>query len=243
MNDVNRIFAALARSGRDLLRPAILFEALWPPVAASVLWLIVGGLVWEPASTLLTEWLPDWSAARWFARVELGLAQLMLILLFLPLVYLTTLLFLSAFAIPRMMGRVAARDYPDLARYGSPAAALWGSLLNGLGASLVYLLAWLVCLPLVWLPGVLPTVAVLLTGWLNARTFRFDALAEHATSAERRTLFSRRRWSFFALGLVGAFLALLPFFNLLAPAYTALAFIHFALSALRVLRRGEGVVL
>lgn len=237
------IWPALFYAARDLLHPRILVHALWPPFLALFAWLLIAWFVWQPAATILSGWLSDRSSELWYARLEWGLVQFLLLFAFLPLVYLTTLFFLGAIALPRMMREIAAREYADLERYGSSSAALFGSLANGLGSALLYLLAWLLCLPLFLIPGAVLIVPLLLTAWLNTRTFAFDALAEHASPAERKTILKRQRGAFFLAGLVGALVAFVPILNLLAPAFTALSFVHLGLTALRRARREKGGIL
>jgi uncharacterized protein involved in cysteine biosynthesis len=169
------------------------------------------------------------------------LVHVVLVLLFAPLIYVTTLLLVAAFALPRMMAIVAARDYPEVSRHGTPATALWGSIGNTLAASAIFVVGWIVSLPLLLVPGGLLVLPLAWSAWLNQRTFRFDVLAEHATTDERRTLVVQERSRFWGAGLVSALLAHVPFANVLAPAFAALVFTHLGLSALRRLREREGV--
>ena len=61
----------------------------------------------------------------------------------------------------------------------------------------------------------------------------YDALAEHATTAELAAIRQDRRWVLLALGGVMALLTGVPLLGLLAPSIAALAYIHFCLEALR----------
>ncbi len=98
-------------------------------------------------------------------------------------------------------------------------------------------------LPLLLIPGALLVLPLLWSAWLNQRTFRFDALAEHATRAEMQSLIAENRSSFYIAGLGTAAVAHVPLFNLLAPAFAALVFVHLGLAALRRRRQQGGVVL
>jgi uncharacterized protein involved in cysteine biosynthesis len=98
---------------------------------------------------------------------------------------------------------------------------------------------WLLTLPL-WLFGLPAAVLpILLTGWLNERLFRYDALAEHASREEYLQLVRRQRWPLLGLGMVAAVLQTVPVINLFAPVYSGLIFVHFGLAGLRRLRRNE----
>lgn len=237
---IETLMNALARAGRDLLRPALLFQVIWPPLTAFLLWSVVAWFAWLPAADWIVTQLPDWSWLNWFGP---WLAHVAVFLVFAPLVYVTALLFIAAFALPRMMAIVAARDYPDVSRQGSPQAALWGSVWNTLVAGTIFIVGWLVSLPLLLIPGALFVLPLLWSAWLNQRAFRFDALAEHALPDERETLFQRERGNLFAAGLASALAGYVPVIHLLAPGFAALLFVHLCLAALRDLRKREGITL
>lgn len=229
---------ALVRAVRDLGRGEILWQALWPPVAALVLWSAVAMAAWLPMSEWLLARLPEW---RWLDWLGAWLVHVALFFVFAPLIYFTAVLLVAVIALPRMMAIVAARDYPDVARHGSPGAAFWGGLGNTLAAGAVFVLGWLLSLPLLLIPGVLLVLPLLWSAWLNQRTFRFDALAEHATPAERAILIQRQGGGYWGAGLASALVAHVPLINLLAPAFAGLVFIHLCLAGLRALREREGV--
>ena len=234
------LLRALSRAARDLLRPALLFQVLWPPIAAFLLWSAVAWFAWLPAAEWIEAQFPDWAWLNWFGP---WLSHLAVFLAFAPLIYVTALLLLAAFALPRMMTIVAARDYPDLSRQGSAQAALWGSVWNTLAAGSVFIVGWLISLPLLLIPGALLVLPLLWSAWLNQRAFRFDALAEHALPVERERLFRRERSNLFGAGLVSALATYVPVLHLAAPGFAALLFVHLCLGALRELRREEGITL
>jgi len=110
-------------------------------------------------------------------------------------------------------------------------------------AGAIFIVGWLVSLPLLLIPGALFVLPLLWSAWLNQRAFRFDALAEHATPGERETLFRRERGNLFAAGLTSALVGYVPVIHLLAPGFAALLFVHLCLAALRDLRNEEGITL
>ncbi len=232
------VFAAFIRAARDLARREILVHALWPPLVSLAAWAGMAAALWEPAHASLAAMLPNWSwlTASWIAD---WLVTAILLMALAPLVYFTALLLVATFALPLMMSVVAARDYPDLSRYGTN--AVWGSVANTLLAGLVFILGWLVTLPLLLIPGVLLVMPLAWAAWLNQRTFRFDALAEHATADERRRVIGRSKPQLLVAGAGTALLAYVPLLNLLAPALAALVFVHLCLGGLRRLRAEEGI--
>jgi uncharacterized protein involved in cysteine biosynthesis len=232
------ILDAISRAFRDLFRFQVLWIVVWPILAATLLWVILGVAFWSSfsgwiASGLTAIGIQEWLEGvepRWIAYGIQGVAHL---ILFVPLVFVTALVITALFAMPALVHLVANRDYPQLKRENGGGIA--GSLLNALLAIGIFIAIWLVTLPL-WLIGagvVIPFVAV---AYLNQRLFRYDALAEHASREEMRVLFSARRSSLWGLGLLTGLVQFIPLLNLFAPVLAALAFIHFGLARLAELR-------
>ncbi|MGE5468234.1 MAG: EI24 domain-containing protein [Ignavibacteria bacterium] len=195
------VFAAFTKAGRDLTRPGMLWHAVWPMLVALVAWGFVASLVWAPGVAFIGGLLPgfDFSAWPWLAHWA---AVFLLLAGFASLVYATALLLVALIGLPRMLALVAARDYPDVLRHGDN--AFWGSLWNTLGACAIFIVGWLFTLPLLLIPGAVLVLPLLWTAWFNQRTFRFDALAEHATRIFPSSICSRlrsRRWCSCTSGL------------------------------------------
>lgn len=235
---MSEVLRACFLASRDLLRPGMLLQALWPPLASLFVWALVARAIWAPARERLQASFPDWS---WLTQGWLAdwVANIFLLMGFAPLVYFTTLMLLAAFALPRMMTIVADSDYPDIVRQGR--GALWGSIVNTLVAGSLFVIGWLLTLPFILIPGVLLVMPFFWLAWINQRTFRFDALAEHATPPERSRIVREARTPLYMAGGISALLAHVPIVNFLAPAWTALLFVHLCLMRLRLERR-EGTV-
>jgi hypothetical protein len=236
---MHEVFAASVRAIRDLGRGDILWHALWPPLLALFAWAGVAWLSWMTLAAWLIDKLPDWS---WLAWLGPYLVHVVLVLCFAPLIYVTALLLVAVIALPRMMAIVAARDYPDVSRQASAASAFVGSLSNTVAASVVFVVGWMLTLPLLLVPGGLLVLPLLWSAWLNQRTFRFDVLAEHATAEERNKLIDRARGRFRLAGVMSALAAQVPIVNLLAPAFGALLFTHLGLALLRQERGLNGII-
>lgn len=234
------VVAAFTKSLRDLTRPAVLWHALWPPLAALLLWIAIGFAAWTHGLALMERMLPGlpWAGWEWVAQWA---AVFLLLAAFAALTYITAILLVAVFALPLLINLVAADHYPDLGRHGEN--VFWASLGNTLGAGAIFLIGSLTMLPLLLIPGALLVLPLLWSAWLNQRTFRFDALAEHATQSEMQFLVRDDRKRFYIAGLSTAAVAYVPLLNLLAPAFAALVFVHLGLAALRRQREEGGVVL
>lgn len=234
------VIAAFTKAARDLTRGEMLWHAVWPMLVALALWGFVGTLVWARGIALISEMLPAGEGTIWSSLAHWGAVFLMLAALA-SLVYATALVLVAVVGLPRMLSLVAARDYPDVQRHGDN--AFWGSLWNTLASGGIFVVGGLLTLPLLLVPGAILVLPLAWTSWLNQRTFRFDALAEHATRSEMNALIARGRLRFYVIGLGTALTVHIPILNLLSPAYTALVFVHFALGSLRALRRERGIEL
>ena len=204
--------------------------ALW--LGGSILlWIVIGALVLDPASHALAPMLGTGIGAQISAGL-LVLAALALAAL------LTALVAIAVFTMPTVVKLVAVRRYPDLERRHG---GTWhGSLVN-VGVALgVFVPLWLLSFLLLPLAPLYFAASWCLTGWLNQRVFRYDALADHADRAELAALPRAMRGRLLLLGVVLAPLALVPFVNLLLPMLAALAFTCLCLDALARSRAAQG---
>jgi CysZ protein len=242
---MTNILRAFGLALRSLTQRGVLWHLLWPALLALALWLGMGIWLWLPVVEGLMEWiiglpwLGDWlSTSALGSAAVLVFVQILLALLLVPLIYVTAALLVAAIGLPLMLERVARRDYADLElrRGGSNL----GSVLNACKAGLLFVLGFVLTLPLWLIPGVGLVLSVLLTAWLNQRAFTYDALMLHADREELARLPRSLKGATFGLGAGSALFAYVPLVNLFAPAFCGLAFVHFMLEALRRDRAGKG---
>jgi CysZ protein len=157
-------------------------------------------------------------------------ADVVLVLLLVPLVYLTALFILGAFGMQKMVDHVAQRSFPALERRrgGSVAGSVWNSVAALGGMAALFLMG----LPLWLLPPLWPLIPLAIFAWGNQKLLRYDALAEHADRQEMRAIFRERRGHLYLLGLLLALVAYIPVVGFVAPVLFGLAFIRYLLGAL-----------
>ncbi len=237
---MSEIVKALVAALASIMRPRMLLLLLWPLAVALVLWLALAYLFWTQAAAWIElqfaqSTLIAWAITLWpLVHLAGHLASILLGLLFVPLVLATAVLIIGIFAMPQMVEEVAQRAYPQLAR--RQGGSFVGSAWNGLAALAWLALFALLSLPLWLFPPLWPLLSVLLVAYLNQRVYRYDALAEHASVEEMRTLLARHRGGYFLLGLATALAGLVPFFGFFVPVYAGLAFVHYCLARLDALR-------
>lgn len=238
---MNAILLSLQRAARDLLSPRMFALAFWPMVLSLLLWGALAwgfGAAWKAEIALFLQGTPLADLAAWLGTEWLTAyaALFVLVLLWLPAMYVTALLITSVALMPVIVKFVATEHYPALERRQGGSFA--GSVFNGVVALVLYLLAWLILLP-VWLfaPfGIL--ISVLLNAWLNQKLFMYDALADHADADELKGLRHAGGWRLFSLSSLLGLLHFVPVINFVAPVYMALAFAHHGLDALNRHRQG-----
>ncbi|MGH8750342.1 MAG: EI24 domain-containing protein [Burkholderiales bacterium] len=236
---MNSIFNALAEALASLFHPKMLALVLWPLLLSFFIW---GGLAfwfWQDWVAATSGFLASTSVDGFLLRFQIhGLAATLGVilawLLVLPCILITALLVASVIAMPVMVKHVAARDFPALEKKAG--GTVIGSVWNALVAVLVFLVLWVITLPL-WLFG-LPALMlpVLLAAYLNQRLFRYDALAEHASREEFGQILERAGGRLYVLGAALGLIQFIPVVNLFSPIYIGLAFTHFCLDELRELR-------
>jgi uncharacterized protein involved in cysteine biosynthesis len=214
---MNGVVTAYGRALRSQFTGRMLLLSLVPLLLSVALW---GGLLWLWLQPML-DWLQDLFTEHGGFRASssvlsmLGLSMLKAMavplaamLLLLPLMIASSLLFMGVVAMPAIARHVGARRYAGLERRHG--GSLLGSLAVNLSGILVFALLWLVTLPLYAVPPLALLAQALLWGWLTARVMSYDALADYASVEERRALARRRRWPLLAIGTVSGLAGALP---------------------------------
>lgn len=133
---------------------------------------------------------------------------LVAIVLLLPLMIGTCLLFMGVAAMPAITRHVAQRRFATLEQ--KQGGSLLGSVAVNLGALTVFAVLWLVTLPLYALAPLALLAQALLWGWLTARVMSYDALATHASADERAVLVRRHRLPLLVIGTASGLAGALP---------------------------------
>ena len=232
------VLGALGHGLVNLFHPRMLWLMVWPMLVSLAVWGTLALVFWTQLAFWLAGLLNRFALGT--VRLELGdlamfLANVALLLLFVPLVYLTALFILGAFGMQKMVEHVASRSFAQLERRrgGGTAGSVWNAIVAFAGM----LLLFAVSLPLWLIPVLWPVITLAILTWVNQRLLRYDALAEHASAAEMARVFREHRGSLLGLGFLLALAAYVPFLGFVAPAVFGLAFIRYLLGALEAIRR------
>ena len=236
------VMLALARTFANLKSGKVWLYVLTPALLSLMLTigLAVWGLGWlvqqvmdYPPMTLLVGW-----GLVWLAYILAYLGGWMAIF---AIAYLAASLLAAIVIMPLMLKHLSDTEYQDVAPMGRDSFV--AAVGNSVVATVLFIVGWLVSIPLWLIPGFSLLIPLLLMGWLNRRTFAYDALSMHATAGEWQAVRTGQKAPLFMLGLTMALLAHIPFVGLLVPALAALSFVHYGLEALRRSRGGAIVTI
>jgi len=256
---------SLWRAAAYCLHIRVILYSLLPLVLMVAIAFGAGWFFWESAIDTVAAALGSWElvtvAHEWLSSVGLTglksvLPPLIVLLIATPVIVMLSLLAVATLMTPAMVRFVAARRFETLAqRHGG---SFLSSVLGGLGATALALLAIVVSMPLWLIPPLVLVVPPLIWGWLTYRVMTYDVLADHASADERIELVRRHRPYLLAIGVITGYLGAAPsivwasgvMFIIWAPvlipvaiwiytlvfAFSALWFAHYGLSALQALR-------
>jgi len=188
-----------------------------PLVLTLLLW---GAVLWTGLQPLL-DWLQGvFADYGWFetsgsmlATLGLGVLKVMVvpllaIALLLPLMIGSALLFMGVIAMPAIERHVGNNHYPKLEK--KEGGSFMGSVAINVGSTAVFAVLWLLTLPLYAVPPLAWLVQACLWAWVTSRVMSYDALAAHASPAERQELMRRHRGALWAIGFASGLAGALP---------------------------------
>lgn len=262
------IGVAYGRALLAQLRPGMLLLSAVPFVLSLVLWGVILFFGMNPALDALHTFFTEYDlfpaasstlSSLGLSAVKAVVVPLLAVLLLLPLMIITALVFMGLFAMPAIVNHAATR-FPALER--KEGGSLIGGAALALGAFVVFVVVYLVTLPLYAVPPLAVLVHAFMWGWLTYRVVTYDALASHASSEERHTIMKLHRRRLLAIGMVSGAAGAIPglawvggavlnvvLFPLLAALsiwlyvlvffFTGLWFTFYCLQALEELRAGR----
>jgi hypothetical protein len=209
----------------------MLLLTILPFLVSLVIW---GGILWWKLQTVI-DWLYAYFMSNngfdissgvlsWFnmGALKTVVVPLLAMWAFLPLMMVTTLLFVALMVIPLISRHVGRRHYPLLEKKQGGTFA--GSLKTTLLCFGIFAFAWIVTLPLTFVPPVAMILHPVLLGWLTYRIMVYDVLADYATPEEFAMLLRKHRWGLLSIGIVAGLFGAAPTLIWLGGVLTMLFF-------------------
>ncbi len=247
------------------LHPKVILLSLLPLLFAMGTASLLAYFFWQSAqeallgmldASVFVTTLAAWLAAVGLPALKAMLAPLILIVVLTPLVVVCTVLLVSTLMTPGLVRVVASRRFPELERRHG--ASFVASLGWALISCTLALAATIFTAPMWILPPLVLLIPPAIWAWLTYRVMAFDALADHASSAERQTILANHKSALISMGFVVGFLGATPSLlwsmglmaiamaPLLLPlsvwlytvvfVFASLWFVHYCLAALEALR-------
>lgn len=263
------MFDAFWRAAAYCFRPRVMLLSVLPLV---VMLVALGGwsyFYWSGAVATMQHWVETIGWLRtvfsWFGSsgtegFAAGIAPFVVLILITPVAAVVALLVIALLMTPALVNMVTEQRFARLEK--KQGMGLVTSVLWALSTSAVAIVAFVVTMPLWLIPPLVLIVPPVIWGWLTYRVMSVDALAEHASKAERDTLLQRHRWPLLLMGIISGYIGIAPSvvwasgmvftigFVVLVPiavwiyaitfAFSSLWFIHFCLAALQQLRIENG---
>ncbi|SAL62317.1 membrane protein [Caballeronia terrestris] len=262
MNDLLRSFV---RALANAFHPKMLWLTFMPFAVATAGWGVLLWYFWQTLTGAASGWLDGWALTSMmyrlfdsfgFASLHSVIAPFLVVVMTIPLIVVTVLLLIATMSMPSVIKLLTRRQYATLEeRHGG---SWYGSLGHSVITTVVCLVLLVVTLPLWLIPPFFALIPPLLWGWLTYRVMTYDALAVHASAAERRAIVRGARWPLLGIGIASGLLSslptmlwawsvwLLPLFPVVAAVtiwiyayilvFSALWFAHYCLHALERLR-------
>jgi len=239
---------ALVRAVGSQLHPRMIFALFLPVVITMLLAIILLWFGWTPITTWLASLLNDsaipgtvgpWVGTAGMAAMKAWMIPIAAAIILLPMAGIVGLAVAAIWVMPLVLAHVGQRNYPDVAEQGRHGVVI--SVWNAAWVSVVFVLGWLITLPLWLIPPLGLVLSLFWWSFAFSRMMRIEALVDHASPIERKRLLRDRNGGFWILGLVCAVINLFPPAWLFLPVFAGLVFAHYSFEALRQLRQLESV--
>ena len=269
MDSFQQVFKSFGLAMVGTMHPRMLWLSLRPFLIVSILWGTLIWLTWAPAlemlgnfltSSVFTSWIQDVLIWAGFENARAWIAPLFFVMLLIPLISISLLVFIAFTTVPAIVNKVARQAaYQNLDR--KKGGGLFGSFMYTIWSALICLVLVMLTLPVWWIPPLVAVLPPLIWGWLTMRLMSYDVLAQHATPQERDQLLEKYRWPLLSMGIISGMLGAVPTFFWATSAlalvlfpivsfvalwvysiifvFAALWFTHFLLDALKELREEE----
>ncbi|ASD63992.1 hypothetical protein B9G79_10640 [Bdellovibrio bacteriovorus] len=239
--NMKNIFRALKQAFESLLRLRMFLLILGPPVATVFVLLVLFIVYWSAWTAGVAGLIGNLWGFQWVQQVtgltdlSLWLAMLFLVMIFIPLAYVISVLIVSVFVMPIVLKWVGDQDFRNLEkrRGGTVVGSVW----NTLKATILFVVGFMVTLPLWLIPGCQLVVPLVLTAWLNKKVFLYDVLQDYASKEERKSIESEESGSLYLMGLLLGLLSYIPLAFFFVPIISALSYTYYGLNALEDRRK------
>ena len=217
------MFKYLSKALQDILSPSVLGFVLKVGVASFAIWVLILGLFWsqfEAFVASLISKIPYIGSWEWFQ--ESG-AIISALLIGYTMVIITISILTSLFS-EDLLYKLAKKHYPNLPPKHS--GAIHRSIYYTIKATVVFLIAFIVLFPFIFIPVIGQFVMLWLWSILLREPTMYDVGA--IFGLDEKSLMKKSNKSRL-IALIAALFNYIPFLNIFAPLYAQILFMHYIL--------------
>lgn len=149
-----------------------------------------------------------WLGVLGLMALKVVIVPLLSMWLLLPILIMSSLLFIGVMVMPSISRHVGNRYFPLLEK--RKGGSIFGSLVYSISSLLLFVFLWLMSLPLILIGPLHIIVQPLLWGWLTYRVMTYDALASYADEEEHQYITQKYRFSLLFMGIVAGLFGAAP---------------------------------
>ena len=217
------MFKYLSKALQDILSPSVLGFVLKVGVASFAIWVLILGVFWSQFEALiasLIEKIPYIGSWHWFQ--ESG-AVLSALLVGYTMIIITISILTSLFS-EDLLYKLAKKHYPSLPPKQS--GAIHRSIYYTVKASIVFIIAFILLFPLIFIPVIGQFVMLWLWSILLREPTIYDVGGIFGLN--EKSLLKKSKKSRL-IALIAALFNYIPFLNIFAPLYAQILFMHYIL--------------
>lgn len=214
---MRNVLNSYGRAFLSQLHGRILLLSIAPFILSLILWgaLLYVGLqpLIDSLHALFTQYDFFRTSGQVLSTFGLGMLKAVIVpliamFMLLPLMILTALIFMGLFAMPAIGRHIGGRHFPQLEK--KHGGSLLGSVGTSLATFLLFIIVWVLMLPLYAFPPAALAGQAVLWGWLTYRVMAYDAMADYASVEERQAIMRTQRWPLLAIGMVSGAAGAVP---------------------------------
>lgn len=239
---ISSVLISIQKALLSLTQPGIFFRVLVPFVLSFFVGLFCLIFFW---SDITGRILATITGIEWFAKsfswvfsffggdgsgLLSFISGFLFFLLVLVFIYVITLILISTILVPLLVPVLRNRYHPELPLHTE--GNLIPSLTNSIKGTIVFLMLFILSLPLFLIPGAPIFISLILNAYLAQKIFPFDVLQDLASAEEIKAFRQQHRTRLWILSLSTGLLIYIPLVNFLAPSIMALSFIIYILDNL-----------
>ncbi|HEY9189444.1 MAG TPA: EI24 domain-containing protein [Sulfurovum sp.] len=206
----------ITKSIQDILSINVILFVLKMGVLSLILTLLMTWGLWEPINTFLSSYL-SWIPWDWVQTTGASVAAL----IFAYMLFIITVSLLTSLYSEKLLIALAQKHYPDVPVVGS--AKIGTSLMLTLKASIIFLLLFILTLPLLFVPVLGQVVVLYLWSVLLKEPTVYDVGSLFMDDRKRLKEKKKRTG---LLAMVASLFNYVPLVNIFAPVFAQILFLH-----------------